>query len=82
MQIALVTPELRLVQSPCLADRALGLSRRHPAGLNVNLSCRMIPIELTLIRAGTKWFRLCPARYSDPLGFGFSPERFSDPLFS
>jgi hypothetical protein len=23
MQIALVTPELRLVQSPCLADRAL-----------------------------------------------------------
>ena len=36
-------------------------------------------IELTSIKTGTKWFRLYSSRYPDPLGFGFSPSRFSDP---
>jgi RES domain-containing protein len=36
-------------------------------------------IELASIRTGAKWFRLYPSRYPDPLGFGFSPSRFSDP---
>jgi hypothetical protein len=36
-------------------------------------------IELASIKTGTKWFRLYSSRYSDPLGFGFSPSRFSDP---
>jgi hypothetical protein len=31
------------------------------------------------IKTGTKWFRLSSSRYPDPLGFGFSPSRFSDP---
>jgi hypothetical protein len=36
-------------------------------------------IELASIRTGTKWYRLYSSRYPDPLGFGFSPSRFSDP---
>jgi hypothetical protein len=36
-------------------------------------------IELASIKTGTKWFRLYSSRYPDPLGFGFSPSRFSDP---
>jgi hypothetical protein len=31
------------------------------------------------IKTGTKWFRLYSSRYLDPLGFGFSASRFSDP---
>lgn len=36
-------------------------------------------IELALISAGALWFRLYSSIYKDPLGFGFSPSRFSDP---
>jgi hypothetical protein len=36
-------------------------------------------IELASVKTGTKWFRLYSSRYPDPLGFGFSPSRFSDP---
>ena len=36
-------------------------------------------LELTPIKTGTKWLRLCSSRFRDPLGFGFSPSRFSDP---
>jgi RES domain len=36
-------------------------------------------IELASIKTGTKWFRLYLSRYPDPLGFRFSPSRFSDP---
>jgi RES domain-containing protein len=47
--------------------------RRPPKGFGTS------PIELASIRSGTKWFRLYPSRYPDPLGFGFSASRFSDP---
>ena len=36
-------------------------------------------IELASIRTGTKWYRLYSSSHPDPLGFGFSPSRFSDP---
>lgn len=36
-------------------------------------------IELESVRTGLRWFRLYPSRYPNPLGFGFSPSRFSDP---
>ena len=36
-------------------------------------------LELARIKTGTKWFRLYSSRYPDPLRFGFSPSRFSDP---
>ena len=36
-------------------------------------------LELAPIKTGTKWLRLFSSRYPDPLGFGFSPSRFSDP---
>jgi len=36
-------------------------------------------LEVASIRTRTKWFRLYPSRHPDPLGFGFSPSRFSDP---
>ena len=36
-------------------------------------------IDPASIKTGTKWFRLYSSRYPDPLGFGFSPSRFSDP---
>ena len=36
-------------------------------------------LELAPIKTGTKWLRLYSSRYPDPLGFGFSPSRFSDP---
>jgi hypothetical protein len=36
-------------------------------------------LELAPIKTGTKWFRLYSSRYRDPLGFGFSSSRFSDP---
>jgi RES domain len=36
-------------------------------------------IELASIRTGTKWYRLYSSSHPAPLGFGFSPSRFSDP---
>jgi hypothetical protein len=36
-------------------------------------------IELASIKTGTKWYRLYSSSHPDPLGFGFSPSRFSDP---
>ena len=36
-------------------------------------------LELASIRTGTKWYRLYSSSHPDPLGFGFSPSRFSDP---
>jgi hypothetical protein len=36
-------------------------------------------IELASIETGTKCYRLYSSSHPDPLGFGFSPSRFSDP---
>ena len=36
-------------------------------------------IELFTLPARSKWLRLCWSGHPDPLGFGFSPSRFSDP---
>jgi len=36
-------------------------------------------IELVSIKTGTNWSRLYSSSYPNPLGFGLSPSRFSDP---
>lgn len=37
------------------------------------------PLDLSEIAAGSSWFRLYQSRFPDPLGFGYRPNRFSDP---
>lgn len=37
------------------------------------------PLDLVGITAGSSWFRLYQSRFSNPLGFGYRPSRFSDP---
>ena len=63
-----------------------GCSREYSWRLLLTVTRRLPPkgfessgIELASIKTGTKWFRLYSSRYPDPLGFGFSPSRFSDP---
>lgn len=36
-------------------------------------------LDLAEIAAGTSWFRLYQSHFSNPLGFGYRPSRFSDP---
>jgi hypothetical protein len=38
-----------------------------------------VPLELVSIRAGDRWGRIHSDRYPDPLGYGKTPSRFSDP---
>jgi len=38
-----------------------------------------VPLTLRKLPAGEHFFRLYPGRYPDPLGFGTTPSRFSDP---
>jgi len=38
------------------------------------------PLVTTTIGPGSVWHRLYQSRFPDPLGFGFGPSRFSDPL--
>lgn len=40
------------------------------------------PLIITQIRPGTRWWRLHGRQYADPLGFGYGPSRFSDPMTS
>ncbi len=42
-------------------------------------SFNQVKLQLESIPAGRKFYRLYPARYPDPLGFGTTPSRFSDP---
>lgn len=46
----------------------------HPTGAFANAR-----LELANIPAGARFGRIFPARFPDPLGFGKSPSRFSDP---
>jgi hypothetical protein len=49
------------------------------AGLRPTKAFADAALDLASVGAGERFFRIYPDRYPDPLGYGKSPSRFSDP---
>jgi hypothetical protein len=68
--------------SPCLGSGLLQgrkLFPRKHSGSRPAPVPRLQDRHSAPIRTGVRWFRLYPSRYPDPLRFGYSASRFSDP---